>query len=84
MDKLGILESQEQHKLSHVRPIGEPIGDESPLLGDTSSDFLDLGLHTMGLGLQLSQVFLLANLARRLGLRPVRTRGDRWPSLAEV
>jgi len=62
VDKLGVFESREQlNKLSHVVTLSEPISDEGPLLGETYNAFLDLGLHTMELRLQFSQVFHLAH-----------------------
>jgi len=68
MEKLGIFERRKHiNKLTHVLPLSEPISDERPLLGETSNALLDLGLHTMELGLQFSHVFHLAH-PRRDGL----------------
>jgi hypothetical protein len=61
VEKLGIFESREQlSRLSYIFALTEPMGDASPLLDEMSNALLDLGLHTIELSVQLSEIFHLA------------------------
>lgn len=62
VDKLGIFESRKQLlRLSYIEfAPTEPVGDASPLLDEMSNAPIDLGLRSIELSTQLSQVFHLA------------------------
>ena len=61
VEKLGVFESCKQlSRLSYIFAPTEPMGDASPLLDKLSNALLDLGLGTIELSMQLSQVFHLA------------------------
>ena len=68
--QLRIFESREQlSRMSYIFALTEPMGDASPLLDEMCNALLDLGLRTVELSMQLSQVFHLA-LPFILGSKP--------------
>ena len=68
MEKLDVFESRKQiMRLLYLFPLREPICEEGPLLREMSNAFLDLGLRTIELSVQLSLIFHLVHPA---GERP--------------